>query len=182
MKVRICVGDCFLSNEYANGNIGNLSSFWLLANIMEEVMGVGGLGDSWDLNELLLDVDDGSESFNDEWDFLGNKELLKFVEGLFFNDGNFVWNKDLSGVALEELGNVWFLNGDLVWDLLPGGLLECAFDLVWLFLVLSDSNLAGDDVWNLLHDSVVDSLGGFVWDGDFLLNWYFVEDSVWDLG
>ena len=62
MKVRICVGNFFLSNEYANGNIGNLSSFWLLADIMEEVMGVGGLGDSWDLNELLLDVNDGTNA------------------------------------------------------------------------------------------------------------------------
>ena len=62
------------------------------------------------------------------------------------------------------------------------GLLEGAFDVVWLLLVLSDSNLAGDDVRNLLHDGVVDSLGRFVWDGDILFNWYFVEDSVWNLG
>ena len=145
-------------------------------------MDVGSLGDSWDLNELLLDINDGSKSFNDEWDLLFDEVLLEFIEGLLFNDSNLVWDEDLGGVALEELGYVWFLNGDLVWDLLPSSLFECAFDLVWLLLVLSDSNLAGDDVWNLLHDSVVDSLGGFVWDGDFLLNWYFVEDSVWDLG
>ena len=145
-------------------------------------MDVGSFGDSWDLNELLLDIDDGSKSFNDEWDLLFDEVLLEFIEGLLFNDSNLVWDEDLCGVALEELGYVWFLNGDLVWDLLPSGLFECAFDLVWLLLVLSDSNLAGDDVWNLLNDSVVDSLGGFVWDGDFLLNWYFVEDSVWDLG
>ena len=182
MEVSICAGDLIFSNEGLLSNELNLGSFWFLTNIMEKVMNVGGLGDSWDLNELLLDVDDGGKSFNDEWDFLLDKVLFKFVEGLFFNDGDFVWGKDLSGVALEELGYVWLLNGDLVWDLLPLGLLEGALDVVWLLLVLSDSNLAGDDVWNLLHDGVVDSLGGFVWDGDIFLNWYFVVDSVWDLG
>ena len=144
-------------------------------------MDVGSFGDSWHLNELLLDVNDGSKSFNDEWDLLFYEVLLEFVEGLLFNDSNFVWDENLCSVALEELSYIWFLNGNLVWDLLPSGLFECAFDLVWLLLVLSDSNLAGYDVWNLLNDSVVDSLGGFVWDGDFLFNWYFVEYSVWDL-
>ena len=182
VEVSVCAFDLIFSNESLLSNEGNLGSFWFLTNIMEEVMDVGSLGDSWDLNELLLDIDDGSKSFNDEWDLLFDEVLLEFIKGLLFNDSNLVWDEDLGGVALEELGYVWFLNGDLVWDLLPSGLFECAFDLVWLLLVLSDSNLAGDDVWNLLNDSVVNSLGGFVWDGDFLLNWYFVEDSVWDLG
>jgi hypothetical protein len=181
VEVSICVSDLICSNECPLRNEGDFGSFWLLTNVMEEVMDVSSLGDSWDLNKLLLDVDDGSKTFNDEWDFLADKVLLKFVEGKGINGGDFVWNEDLSGVALEELGYVWLLNGDLVWDLLPLGLLECAFNRVWLLLVLSDSNLAGDDVWNLLDDGVVDSLGGFVWDGDVLLDWYFVVDGVWDL-
>ena len=177
----IGAGDLIFSNECLLRDEGDFCSFWLLTNVMELVMDVSSLGDSWLLEELLLDVDDGGKTFNDEWDFLGDKVLLKFVEGLGFNGGDFVWNEDLGGVALEELGYVWLLNGDLVWDLLPLGLLECAFDRVWLLLVLSDSNLTGDDVWNLLDDGVVDSLGGFVWDGDILLNRYFVVDGVWDL-
>ena len=182
VEVSVCAFDLIFSNESLLSNEGNLGSFWFLTNIMEEVMDVGSLGDSWDLNELLLDIDDGSKSFNDEWDLLFDEVLLEFIKGLLFNDSNLVWDEDLGGVALEELGYVWFLNGDLVWDLLPSGLFECAFDLVWLLLVLSDSNLARYDVWNLLNDSVVNSLGGFVWDGNVLLNWYLVEDRVWNLG
>ena len=149
---------------------------------VEEFVFVGYLFDGWDGEKFLLDVSDGSDALSHEWDFLLKDVFLNFIEDLFFSGSDLEWDKDLSRVALEVLSDVWLLNGDLVWDLLPLGLLEGALDVVWLLLVLSDSNLAGDDVWNLLHDSVVDSLGGFVWDGDFLLNWYFVEDSVWDLG
>ena len=180
--VFVGIGDCILSNENVDRDIGNLSSFWLLSDIMEELVCVSGLGDSWLLEELLLDIDDGIKALNNEWNFLLNEVLFEFIESKILSCGDFVWDEDLGSVALEELGNVWLLDGDLVRDLLPLGLFECALDGVWLFLVLGDSDLAGDDVWNLLHDSVVDSLGGFVWDGDFLLNWHFVEDSVWDLG
>ena len=178
----IGIGDLFFSNESIFRDEGNLSSFWLLSNVMEEFVSVSSLGDSWHLEEFLLDIDDSLNALNNEWDLLLNEVLLELVEGKILSGGDFVWDEDLGGVALEELGNVWLLDGDLVWDLLPLGLFESALDRVWLLLVLSDSNLAGDDVWNSLDDGVVDSLGGFVWDGDFLLNWYLVVDSVWNLG
>ena len=178
----IGIGDLFFSNESVFRDEGNLSSFWLLSNVMEEFVSVSSLGDSWHLEEFLLDIDDSLNALNNEWDLLLNEVLLELVEGKILSGGDFVWDEDLGGVALEELGNVWLLDGDLVWDLLPLGLFESALDRVWLLLVLSDSNLAGDDVWNSLDDGVVDSLGGFVWDGDFLLNWYLVVDSVWNLG
>ena len=62
MEVSICAGDLIFSNEGLLSNEFNFSSFWFLANIMEKVMDVGGLGDSWDLNELLLDVNDGTNA------------------------------------------------------------------------------------------------------------------------
>ena len=149
---------------------------------MEEFVLVGSLGDGWHGEEFLLNVSDGSEGLGDEWNFVFKDVFLNFIEGLFLGDGNLVWDKDLSRVALEEFSHVWFLNGDLVWDLLPLSLLEDVLNLVSFLLVLGDSDLAGDDVWNLLDDGVVNSLGGFIWDGDFLLNWYLVVDSVWNLG
>ena len=164
-----------LTSDFKSSSLG-------ITKGVEDWVRVGGLFDGWDSEELLLNVRDGGEALNDEWDLLLNEVLLKFPEGELLDVSDFVRHEDLGSVALEELGNVWLLDGDLVWDLLPLGLLECTLDGVWLLLVLGDSNLAGDDVWNLLHDGVVDSLGGFVWDGDILLNWYFVVDSVWDLG
>ena len=154
---------------------------WEGIETVEEFVLVGSLGDGWHGEELLLNVSDGFDGLGDERNFHVNDEFLNLIEGLFFSDGNLVWDKDLSRVALEELSNVWLLDGDGVWDLLPLGLLEDVLNLVSFLLVLGDSDLAGDDVWNLLDDGVVDSLGGFVWDGDFLLKWDLVVDGVWDL-
>ena len=109
---------------------------------MEEFVLVGSLGDGWHGEEFLLNVSDGSEGLGDEWNFVFKDVFLNFIEGLFLGDGNLVWDKDLSSVALEEFSHVWFLNGDLVWDLVPLSLLEDVLNLVSFLLVLGDSNLA----------------------------------------
>ena len=97
---------------------------WEGIETVEEFVLVGSLGDGWHGEELLLNVSDGSDGLGDEWNFEVKDVFLNFPEGLFFSDGNLVWDKDLSRVALEELSNVWLLNGDGVWDLVPLSLLE----------------------------------------------------------
>merc|ERR1719362_2277831 len=143
----------FVAHDIEDGGFNT----WEGIESVEEFVLVGSLGDGWHGEELLLNVSDGSEGLGDEWNFLFKDVFLNFPEGLFLSDG------------------------DLVWDLLPLGLLEDVLNLVSFLLVLGDSDLAGDDVWNLLDDGVVDSLGGFVWDGDFLLIRDLVVDGVWDL-
>ena len=79
------------------------------------------------------------------------------------------------------LNNVWFVDGDLEWNLLPIGLGEGLLDLVWLLLVLSNGDLSGSDVRSLLDDLVVDSDGALVGHRDFLLDGHLVVDGVWNL-
>ena len=150
-------------------------------DVVENWVGVGDLVNGWDLEGFLLDIDDGSDAGGDNWHFLLNEELLNFPDGELSDLLEGLRDEDLGGVVLPELNNVWLIDGDLEWDLLPLGLFELALDVVWLLFVLSDGDLAGDDVWNLLDDGVVNSLGGLVWDNDVLLNWHLVEDGVWHL-
>ena len=163
-----------LTSDFKSSSLG-------ITKAVEDWVRVGGFFDGWDSEELLLNVRDGDEVLNDEWDILLNEVLLKFPEGELLDGSYFVRHEDLGSVALEELGNVWLIDGDLEWNLLPLSLFEFTLNGVWLLLVLSNSDLAGDDVWNLLDDGVVDSLSALIWDRDFLLKWDLVVDGVWDL-
>ena len=115
---------------------------WEGIETVEKFVLVGGLCDGWHGEEFLLNVSNSVDGLSDEWNFDIDEVFLNFPEGLLLSDGNLEWDKDLSRVALEELGNVWFLNGDLVWDLLPLSLLEDVLDLIGFLLVLGDSDLA----------------------------------------
>ena len=61
---------------------------------------------------------------------------------MLFGGGYLVWDKNLSRVALEVLSDVWFFNGNCVWNLFPFSLFEYVLNLVCLFLILSDCDLA----------------------------------------
>ena len=175
-------GFSLLTDENFDGLVSDLESSSLsVTEAVEDWVRVGGSLDSWDGVKLLLSVGHGHEVFNDEWDLLLNKVLLKLPEGEFLNGGDFVRHEDLGSVALEVLGNVWLFDGDLVWSLFPNSLFKFALNGVWLLLVLGDSDLRGDDVWNLLNNGVVDSLGALIWDFNFLLVWDLVVDGVWNL-
>ena len=175
-------GFSLLTDENFDGLVSDLKSSSLsVTEAVEDWVRVGGSLDSWDGVKLLLGVGHGYEVLDDEWDLLLDEVLLELPEGEFLNGGDFVRHEDLGSVALEELGNVWLIDGDLVWGLLPLSLFEFALNGVWLLLVLGNSDLAGDDVWDLLYDSVVDSLGALIWDGDLLLIWDLVVDGVWNL-
>ena len=149
--------------------------------LVKEFMLVSNLFDGWDSVDFLLDVSDGSDVLNNEWDFVLEDVFLNFPEGEFFNIGDLIRNKGLSRVALEELSNIWFFDGDLIRNFLPGGLLEYVFDGVWLLIILGNCDLARDDVWNFFQNTVVDSLGGFIWNSDFLFIWNLVVDSIRNL-
>ena len=103
---------------------------------------MGSLGDGWDGENLLLSVSHSSDAFSDEWDLHVDSVFLNFVVGLLLGGGYIVWPKNLSRVALEVLSDVWFFNGDSVWNLFPFSLFEYMLNLVCLFLILSDSDLA----------------------------------------
>ena len=129
----------FLSNVDLNGfaNNGVTSE----VNVMENIMGVGGLCYGWDCEDFLLDINDSSWAGGDKWHFLLKCVFFKFPD---FEFSNFLYgerNKDLGGVVLPELNNIWLIDGDFVWNLLPIGLFESALDVVWLLLVLSDCDL-----------------------------------------
>ena len=79
-----------------------------------------------------------------------------------------------------ELNNVWFFDGDLVWDLLPLGEFVCLFDMIKLLLILRDSNLFRDNVGSLLRDSVLDPFCAFIWYRKLLFIGNFVINSVWN--
>ena len=149
-------------------------------DVVEDWVGVGDLVNGWDLEGFLLDVDDGSDAGGDKWHFLLNEELLDFPDGELSDLLEGLRDEDLGGVVLPELNNVWLIDGDFVWDLLPLGLFESVLDVVWLLLVLSDSDLGGDDIWDLFDDGVINSLGALIWYGDFFLDWDFVVDGVWN--
>ena len=128
----------FVAHDIEDGGFNT----WEGIESVEEFVLVGSLGDGWHGEEFLLNVSDGSEGLGDEWNFVFKDVFLNFPEGLFLSDGNLVWDKDLSRVALEEFSHVWFLNGDGVSDLFSLGLLEDVLNLVSFLLVLGDSNLA----------------------------------------
>ena len=115
---------------------------WESVETVEKFMLMGSLGDSWDGEKLLLSVNHGFDALSDEWDFDVYSEFLNFIEGLFLSGGDLVWDKDLSRVALEVLSDVWFFNGDSVWNFFPISLLEDVLNLVCFLFILSDSDLA----------------------------------------
>ena len=163
-------------NGYATWDNGICSE----VNVMEDIMRVGGLCYGWDCVDFLLDINDSSWARGDKWHFFLDCVFFNFPEFEFFNFLYGERNEDLGGVVLPELNYVWLIDGDFVWDLLPLGLFESALNVVWLLLVLSDSNLGGDDIWDLLDDGVINSLGALIWYGDFFLDWDFVVDGVWN--
>ena len=129
----------FLSDGDLNGfaNKGIASE----VNVMEDIMRVGGLCYGWDCEDFLLEINDSSYARGDKWHFFLDCVFFNFPEFEFFNFLYGERNEDLGGVVLPELNNIWLIDGDFVWDLLPLGLFESALDVVWLLLVLSDSDL-----------------------------------------
>lgn len=142
--------------------------------VLNGLLGCDGVG-------LLLGVNNMGWGLDNEWDFLLYCVLFEFVSGDFTYVVDFVWNLDDGSVMLPEFNNVWLINGDLEWNLVPLSHLKFVLNVEWLLFVLSDWNLLGNNVWNLLDDGVVDSLGLLVWHLDVLLIWDLLVNGVWDL-
>merc|ERR1712037_547 len=131
-------------------------------NVMEDIVLVGDNGPGGGCVVLLLDVNVRGWVLNNERHLLGDRVLLDFVDGELADDGLFVWDLDLCGVMLPEFNDVWLIDGDSEWDLLPLSHWEPLLNVVWLLLVFGDGDLFAGDEGHLLDDGVVHSLGNFV--------------------
>ena len=174
-----------LINFTSDGCSDDLMSLFMFVDskvlVVENSMGVlnGLLGS--DGVGFLLDVNNVFWGLNNKWNFLSYCVLFELVGGDFTYVVDFVWNLDDGSVMLPEFNNVWLINGNSEWNLVPLSHLEFVLDVEWLLLVLSDWNLLSNNVWDLLDDGVVNSLGGLVWHLDVLLIRDLIVYSVWDL-